>query len=177
MSRPEDLIQVGRVLGAFGVKGWIRIDPFGGDGSVLLDKPAVWFDDSTESQKPVQIKMHGTAIVAQFAGLSDRDVAQAMRGNGVWVGRDDFPPSDEDEYYWVDLIGCAVINEAGQALGSVTRIEDHGADPVLRVEALDTAANAEKQKRVRLIPFAGAIVAGVDLAARQITVDWDADWE
>ncbi len=168
MTRPADLVQVGRVLGAYGVKGWIRIDPFGGDASVLLGKPAIWFDDSSTSQKISTIKTHGTALVAQLDGVNDRDVAQAMRGNSVWVGRADFPAPEEDEYYWVDLIGCAVVTEDGQALGNITRIEDHGADPVMRIEA---------GKRVRLVPFASAIVLSVDLNAQQVTVDWDAGWE
>ena len=168
MSRPKDLIQVGRVLGAYGVKGWIRIDPFGGDTSVLLGKPAVWLDDTTTSQNIVQIKVHSSALVAQLADVTDRDVAQAMRGSGLWVERNDFPEPDEDEYYWVDLVGCAVLTEEKTALGVVTRIEDHGADPVMRIEA---------DKRVRLIPFAPAIVISVDVKAREIVVDWNADWE
>lgn len=168
MSRPNDLVQVGRVLGAYGVKGWIRIDPFGGDATVLLGKPAIWFDDSVASQTISMIKIHGTALVAQLADIDDRDDAQALRGNGVWVGRADFPEPEDDEYYWVDLIGCQVANEGGEVLGEVTRIEDHGADPVLRIEA---------GKRVRLVPFAAAIVRDVNLSARQITVDWNADWD
>lgn len=168
MSRPKDLIQVGRVLGAYGVKGWIRIDPFGGDASVLLDKPAIWLDDTTSSQSIAQIKNHSGALVAQLVGVNERDIAQAMRGNGVWVDRADFPEPEDDEYYWVDLVGCAVSTQAGDALGTVTRIEDHGADPVMRIEA---------DKRVRLIPFASAVIIKVDIKARQITVDWNPDWE
>lgn len=168
MSRPEDLIQVGRVLGAYGVKGWIRIDPFGGDASVLMNKPAIWFDNSQTSQAISQIKVHSSALVAQLADVSDRDVAQALRGNGIWVGRADFPEPEDDEYYWVDLVGCAVRTEAGAALGEVIRIEDHGADPVMRIEA---------GKRVRLIPFAPAMIVNVDIKAGEIVVDWDPDWE
>jgi 16S rRNA processing protein RimM len=84
------------------------------------------------------------------------------------VSRADFPAADPDEFYWVDLIGCAVVTPDGVDLGSVEAVDDHGAHPLLLVRAQDG--------RERLIPFVSAHVPEVDLAGRKIVADWDPDF-
>ena len=80
------------------------------------------------------------------------------------VRRCDFPAPDPDEYYWADLIGCAVVDPSGQALGTVEALDDHGAQSVLR---LDNGT---------LIPFVAAVVLEVAPAQKRIVADWSADW-
>ena len=91
----------------------------------------------------------------------------AREGARVFVGRASFPTAGADEYYWVDLIGCAVVNREGADLGSVVDLLDTGAHSVLRVLQGETE---------RLIPFVAAYVDAVDLPARRITVDWGLDY-
>ena len=113
-------------------------------------------------------------IVALAQEVPDRNAAEALRGTRVFVGRSIFPAPAADEFYWVDLIGLAVVNREGESLGTVAGLLDTGAQSVLRVGPLpgaDTDAAAE-----RLIPFVAAYVDAVDLERRLITVDWGLDF-
>ena len=65
----------------------------------------------------VQARSQGSSLVAQLDGLTDRDQAEALRSQSVLVARSEFPPTLENEFYWIDLIGCAVENSVGLPLG------------------------------------------------------------
>ena len=115
-------------------------------------------------------------VVASAQEVADRDAAEALRGAAVFVSRASFPSAGDDEYYWVDLIGLAVVNREGDLLGHVTGLIDTGAHSVLRVRRADAAADAAVEAAERLIPFVAAYVDSVDLAAGQIRVDWGLDY-
>ncbi|HVK31075.1 MAG TPA: ribosome maturation factor RimM, partial [Burkholderiaceae bacterium] len=109
----------------------------------------------------------GGLVVASAQEVPDRGAAEALRGARVFVGRASFPTAAADEYYWVDLIGCEVVNRDGVPLGGVADLIDTGAHSVLRVVQADVE---------RLIPFVAAYIDAVDLPARRITVDWGLDY-
>ncbi len=178
-SLPADAVEVGRVLGAWGIKGGIRVKAFAADPQALFSTKR-WYLQPPESPRPgiavtpmpallrvVQAREHGDAVVATVQELDDRSAAEALRGARVFVPRTSFPTPDEGEFYWVDLIGLLVHNRAGTALGSVVGLIETGPHCVLRIQPADAAA-AEL-----LIPFVSAYVDAVDQAARRITVDWD----
>jgi 16S rRNA processing protein RimM len=112
--------------------------------------------------------VHGAVLLAQLRGIDVRERAQALKGCDLFVRRSEFPPSAKDQYYWVDLIGCQVVNPADVALGVVEQVQEYGADPVLAVRGPDGQR--------RLIPFVQRHVLNVDLAARRILADWDLDF-
>jgi 16S rRNA processing protein RimM len=124
----------------------------------------------------VQAKEHGDAIVAQAQEIPDRTAAEALHGVRIFVSRSSFPTADADEYYWVDLIGLAVSNIQGEALGTVVGLLDTGAHSVLRVvpDALPEGKSAQEAER--LIPFVAAYVDSVSLPERRIVVDWGLDF-
>ena len=114
-------------------------------------------------------RVQGDALVAELVLLDGqppltREQALALKGVEIQVDRADFPPTQDDEFYHADLIGCEVIGQQGARLGTVVAVDDHGAQQVLR---LDDGM---------LIPFVEAIVQSVDIAARRIQADWAADW-
>jgi 16S rRNA processing protein RimM len=177
---PADAVEVGRVSGAFGIKGWIKVQPFSGDPQALFSSKR-WFLVAPEAppapkQRPgpgfplllrvVQAREHGDQIVAAIQELADRDVAEALRGARVFVPRSSFPTASAGEFYWVDLIGLTVANREGTELGSVSGLIETGPHCVLRIQP---AGDGEE----RLIPFVDAYVDAVDLNIRRITVDWD----
>ena len=88
--------------------------------------------------------------------------------------RSHFPPLDDNEFYWVDLIGLAVENLQGEALGAVADLMDNGAHPILKVVAPVVAA--DRKPREWLIPFVDQFVKTVDQAGKKITVDWGLDY-
>jgi 16S rRNA processing protein RimM len=185
---PADAIEVGRVIGAFGIKGWIRVQPFSADPKALFSSRR-WFIQPPERPGPkptgaalprllriTQAKDQGDDVVASAQELPDRNAAEAMKGARIFISRSSFPTAGEGEYYWIDLIGLQVVNRAGELLGRVTDLLDTGAHSVLRVQKPDAAPDAPLDERERLIPFVAAYVDDVNLAERRITVDWGLDY-
>lgn len=187
---PGDAVEVGRVLGAWGIKGAIRVLPFAKDPQALFSSRR-WFirppegPQVTVPAKPVayppllritQAREQGDDVVATAHELPDRSAAEAMKGARIFVARSSFPTAADGEYYWVDLIGLAVVNRQGEALGSVVDLLDTGAHSVLRLRRPDAAEGAPPDESERLIPFVAAYVDAVDLAGRRITVDWGLDY-
>ena len=172
---PDDLVLVGHVTGAYGIQGWVRIRPYSSDGDALLSAKTWWLDKpELHDVEMLQSKLHNDEVVARLMGVSGREAAEALKGATVQIRRSHFPALDNDEFYWVDLIGLAVVNERGEHLGVVGDLMDNGAHPILRVE--QPVAEGEKPAPELLIPFVDQFVKTVDQAARLITVDWEADY-
>ena len=183
-SMPCDAVEVGRVMGAWGIKGGIRVKPFAADPQALFASKR-WFLRPPEGPRPagvnvlglpgslriVTAKVHGDGVVATAHELADRNAAEALKGAAIFVSRASFPKPDEGEFYWIDLIGLEVHNRAGASLGAVIGLIETGPHCVLRIQPADTRTEAEEV----LIPFVDAYVDGVDLAARRIAVDWKFD--
>ena len=171
---PADAVEVGRVAGAWGVKGWIKVQAFADDPQALFSTKR-WFlrpaDGPGKAPPPLlrvtESREHGGLIIATAEEVPDRDAAEALRGARIFVSRASFPTAGADEYYWVDLIGCAVVNREGVGLGTVAELIDTGAHSVLRLVAGDDE---------RLIPFVAAYIDSVDLPKRRIVVDWGLDY-
>lgn len=184
---PDDAVEVGRIVDAWGVKGWIKVQPYSADPQALFSSKR-WFlqppEDRFAKPRPPgapawpsllrvsQSKDHGDVIVAQVHDVADRSAAEALKGGRVFVSRASFPTAEADEFYWVDLVGLAVVSRAGELLGQVVDLLDTGAHSVLRIEDRSGAKPVE-----RLIPFVDAYVDAVDLPGKRITVDWSPDWD
>jgi 16S rRNA processing protein RimM len=176
---PEDAVEVGAIVDAYGLKGWVKVAAHAGQGGdALLSAKRWWLVKGRErkSAPVLHAKTHSDSIVAQLGGAADRDAALALRGYCVHVRRSDFPVLGADEFYWVDLLGLDVVNEAGAALGQVVDMIDNGAHSVLRIEYLATGKDGQPATAERLIPFVGVYVKTVDQAARRIVVDWEPDY-
>jgi 16S rRNA processing protein RimM len=188
---PADAVEVGRIVDAWGVKGWIKVQPFATDPQALFSTRR-WFlgapEDGGTARPPgaerthpavlriIQAKEHGDVVVAQVHDVADRSAAEALRGTRIFVGRSSFPTAGDDEYYWIDLIGLTVVNRQGERLGTVAGLLDTGPHSVLRV-ALDAGSSgAPAEEGERLIPFVAAYVDDVSLEAKRITVDWGLDF-
>ncbi|HYN61797.1 MAG TPA: ribosome maturation factor RimM [Rubrivivax sp.] len=183
---PADAIEIARVLDAWGVKGWLRVQPYAKDPQALFsarqwflrppehgpNRPAVGNAHALPTLlRVIEAREHGEAVVAQVRDVTDRSQAELLRGARIFVSRGSFPSAALDEYYWVDLIGLQVHNREGLFLGQVQGLIDTGVHSVLRVRAADAAVGAET-----LIPFVAAYIDQVDLAARRINVDWGLDY-
>ncbi|HVO06627.1 MAG TPA: ribosome maturation factor RimM [Burkholderiaceae bacterium] len=182
---PSDAVEVARIVDAWGVKGWIKLQPLAADPQALLSARR-WYLQPAEHAVPTshvppvlhvtQSKLHGGAVVAAARELPDRDAARALRGARVYVARSSFPRVGDDEYYWVDLIGATVVNRQGEPLGRVSSLIDTGAHSVLCVRRPDAGPEVSDTQAERLIPFVAAYVDSVDLAARRIQVDWSLEY-
>ncbi len=171
MKVPDDLAQVGFVFGAYGVAGWVRIRPFSEDADALLKVKTWWLDKPALHDVDVQqVKLHGGDVVARLVGVTDRNVAEALKGAAVFIPQSHFPVLSDDEFYWTDLIGLEVENQQGEHLGKVTDMMSNGPQSILRI----TPGEVEAQER--LIPFVDAFIIKVDKQAGKIIVDWGLDY-
>jgi 16S rRNA processing protein RimM len=165
---PERLVVMGRIVAPYGIKGWVKIQPFTQQPRGLLDYPEwqVGREGDWQTWVVETARLHGNTVTAKLQGIDDRDQAAVLRGMRIAVSRDDFPEPGSGEYYWADLVGLEVVNEAGVALGRVTEVFETGANDVLVVAG----------ERERLLPFIGPVIRQVDVAGGRIVVDWDADY-
>jgi len=182
---PADAVEVARVVDAWGLKGWIKLQPFANDPQALFSSRRWHLRPPAHAATPAdlppllhitQSKMHGDGVVATARELPDRDAARALRGARVYVARSSFPTAADDEYYWVDLIGAEVVNRSGEALGRVSALIDTGPHSVLCVRRPDAGPEVPDTQAERLIPFVAAYVDVVDIATRRIVVDWATDY-
>lgn len=177
---PADAIEVGRILDAWGIKGWFKVLPYSASPEALFSSKRWFLQPSEKGAKTFtgtvllsikEAKDHSDSVVASAYEVSDRDAAEALRGARIFVARSSFPTPDKDEYYWIDLIGLDVINREGVALGAVSELMSTGPQTLLVV-----AYEHEGKPAERMIPFVSAYVDAVDLPARRITVDWQPDY-
>ncbi|MEK8085618.1 ribosome maturation factor RimM [Aquabacterium sp. A3] len=186
---PDDAVEVGRVLDAWGIKGGFKVLPFSPDPQALFCTKR-WFLKPAEFpggvKRPAvpnllgqprflqvrQAREQGDAIVVTAQGVDDRSTAESLKGARVFVSRSAFPTPDDDEFYWIDLIGLDVLNREGEALGRVAGLIETGPHCVLRCEAQAADGSAIE----RLIPFVSAYIDSVSLAERRIVADWGLDY-
>jgi 16S rRNA processing protein RimM len=178
----KNLIEVGRVIGAHGIDGWLKIRTYFSEEKLLLNSKNLWIGRQNLEEKPVSIEClkaksyRSDSILALLANIENRDAAEATRGSAVCMPRSCFPPLDKDEFYWVDLIGLDVKNLMGEYLGVVVNMTDNGAHPILKIVSPTPAPQGKKKLEI-LIPFVKQFIRAVDQnKERKITVDWDSDW-
>jgi 16S rRNA processing protein RimM len=107
----------------------------------------------------------GGALTVKFAGVEDRDQAQALRGSDVCVPRSELPQRNEKDFYRADLIGCEVVDLTGTVLGVVQHFIETPAQVLMVVRGA----------REFWIPAVTRHLRRVDLKARRVVVDWSAD--
>jgi 16S rRNA processing protein RimM len=177
---PADAIEVGRIQDAWGIKGWFKVLSHSAEPEALFSSKR-WYLQPTERGPQTfsgtvklaitEAKEHSGAMVACSRDIPDRNAAEALRGARIFIARSSFPSTADDEFYWVDLIGLAVINREDVALGQVKELLSTGPQTVLVLTYTEDGKELE-----RMIPFVSAYVDEVSLAKRQIRVDWQADY-
>jgi 16S rRNA processing protein RimM len=177
---PADAIEVGRIADAWGIKGWFKVLPHSADSEALFSSRRWFLMPSERGAKTfsgvaqltiTEAKIHSGTVVASARDVLDRTAAEALRGSRIFISRASFPKAEKDEYYWVDLIGLNVVNREGVMLGVVKELLATGAQTVL---VIDDELDGKPQER--MIPFVSVYVDDVDLSARRILVDWQADF-
>lgn len=165
------MVVLGRLAEPYGIRGWIRVHPYGDDPLSWAGMSAWWVGSEGGPWREtglVSLKAHGDGVVALLDGVSDRTSAEALKGMLVAAPREVLPVTGEDEFYWADLVGLEVVNGEGERLGRVAGLIETGANDVLRVVAEDGSE--------RLLPFVAAVVQAVEKEAGRIRVEWGLDW-
>ena len=166
----ERMITVGRLHGAFGVRGEVKLESFTEPGRAIAKYQPWILRDARGNERScdgVRVREGAKGLIATLAGVEDKDAADALRGTEVLVPRSALPPPAPGEFYWVDLEGLRVVNLEGAQFGTVSHLFSTGANDVLVVQG----------ERERMIPFVQPeVIRAVDFEAGTVTVDWDADF-
>ncbi|MEJ7928968.1 ribosome maturation factor RimM [Ramlibacter sp. AN1015] len=177
---PADAVEVGRILDAWGIKGWFKVLPHSASPEALFSSRRWYLQPGERGARSFsgtvllrirEAREHSDSIVATAQDVEDRSAAEALRGARIFIPRSSFPTAAEDEYYWVDLIGLEVVNREGQPLGRVRELLSTGPQTVLVLDYEEAG-----EARERLIPFVAAFIDKVDLPGRCITADWQPDY-
>ncbi len=172
----KDLVVLGKFGAVYGINGWLKVISYTDIPEGIFDYTP-WQIQSQGKWQPVQIsswKRHSNGLIAKLEGVSDRDQAQIFVNAEIAVTQASLPALDDGEFYWKDLMGLTVVNEAGYDLGVVDDIMETGSNDVLVVKANRTDAFGKKE---RLIPFlTDSVIKIVDKTQGRIIVDWDPDF-
>jgi 16S rRNA processing protein RimM len=160
---PEQRICVARLGAAHGVRGEVKLWSFTAEPARIAD----YGPFETADGRVVEIEALRPAkefFVARLKGVADRDAAERLRNAELFVPRARLPaPEDSDEFYHADLIGLAVVDASGAALGTVLALHNFGAGDIIEVR------RAESRDTV-MLPFTQAAVPEIDVAGRRIVV-------
>ena len=181
---PSDAIEVGRIGDAWGIKGWFKIIPYSASPEALFCCKR-WFLLPPEKRAGVVFrtplfqgaqliniriaKEHSDGVVAQADAIDDRNTAELLKSCRIFISRSAFPTAGKDEYYWVDLLDCEVVNREGVVLGIVKDLISTGPQTVIVAER---RVDGESKPQETLIPFVNAHVDTVSLGDKRITVNW-----
>lgn len=163
-SDSGDRVLLGRITGAHGLKGEVKIAAFTAEPEDVAAYGPLQSADGSATVEIVSLRAAGGgAVVARLAGVADRNAAEALRGMDLYVSREKLPDPETGEYYHSDLIGLAAFSPEGEALGEVVAVHNFGAGDLLELRA-------PNGRQTALIPFESAHVPKVDLEAGCITI-------
>ena len=171
---PSALIKIATLKKPYGIKGWLWVFSDTDSHADIFDMPNWWIKTAT-GFKPLTVtdwREQGSGLVASFKEIPDRNVAETMNGATIWVDKANLPTLDDDEYYWSDLVGLTVINEAGENLGVIKEMFETSAHEIISVKPTADSIDGEE----RLIPWHTDIVLNVDLKTKTMLVAWGSDY-
>jgi 16S rRNA processing protein RimM len=157
----DALLLVGRVAGAFGIKGEVRITTFTADPMSLVDYKTLLREDGSTALTLTRGRIAKGGVVVRAKEIETREQADAARGLRLYIPRDQLPDTeDEDEFYVADLVGLDVVSVEGEALGRVKSVHDFGAGDLLEIEP--------PQGPSWWLPFTREAVPEVSIAERRV---------
>jgi len=160
----RDLICVGAVMGAFGVRGEVRLKSFCAEPADIATYGPLSTEDGSRSFTVTLTRPVKSGYGASLTGISSKEDADALRGTRLYAPRKALPNLPDDEYYHADLIGLTVMDTGGVEIGRIVAVHNHGAGDLLEVKGAGLGSGV-------LMPFTAAIVPTVDLTAGRVIVD------
>lgn len=160
----KDRVIVGAIGGAFGVQGEIRLKSFCADPAAIADYTPLYTENGHAFAQVVLTGQMKNGFTARLDGVTTKEEADALRNTSLYADRSAMPSLPDDEYYYADLIGLAVLDTGGAPLGTVRNVMDHGAGDLLEIAV-------PGQSDTILLPFTREIVPTVDLATGRIIAD------
>lgn len=168
----EEFVPVGKISGAFGVKGWVKIFSFTDPRKNILSYSPLYISRKGEwiEVKKSGGRTQGKGVVMGLENITDRDQVLPLIGAELAIKNTQLKPTGKDEFYWSDLVGLTVVNLQDKEFGQVDHLLETGANDVLVVKV-------DGENEEQLIPFVmDEVVKLVDLDNKLIRVDWGVDY-
>lgn len=161
MNKKDEIIAVGRITGAHGIRGEVKLAPYAPLDGAVWKTVHVRAGKDDRPVEVVRVRPNKGFLIIALRGLGDRNAAEALAGCELCMSKADLPELADDEYYYSDLVGAAVVTDDGKELGAVTGIIPTGSNDVLEVKGpLGTV----------LIPAIEDVVLEVDMESARIVV-------
>jgi 16S rRNA processing protein RimM len=162
--KKEDMICVGAIVGAFGLKNDVRVKSFCSNPVAIGDYGTLLNEDGTRTFELALVMPIKGGFAARISGVQSREEAEGLRGTALYAMRDAMPGLPDDEFYHSDLFGLSVYDTGGEKLGRIMNVDNHGAGDYLEINAIG-------HKNTVLLPFTKAAVPTVDLSLGRVIVD------
>ena len=168
---PKSLICVAICAGAFGVKGEVKLKSFTQIAEDCAAYGPLYNEAGNRVLTPQSHRVMTHHIALKAAEITQREAAQALNGVALYVPRDVLPETDEDEFYYSDLVGLEVKSTSGQRMGTIIAIHEFGAGDMLEIQPDEKIAQKQgTSARSFFHPFTKICVPKIDLKARRVII-------
>jgi 16S rRNA processing protein RimM len=165
-SEERPRVCVAQIGGPHGVRGEVRLKSFTADPEAVARYGPLQTEDGRRSfEIETTLRQDKDAMIVRLRGVDDRSAAEGLRNLRLYIPRARLPETEDNEtFYHADLIGLAVVDGEGVAIGTVTAVHNFGAGDLIEVEPLGGGTTV-------LLPFTETVVPRVDIAAGRVVVD------
>lgn len=160
---PASLVLLGAIAGAFGVRGEVRVRSFTAAPEGVVAYGPLYDAAGELVMTPKRWRPIKDGLAVTAPEIATREDAERMKGTPLHAPRHLLPPTEEEEFYHVDLIGCRAETLAGEAIGTVNSVQNFGAGDVLEIRDGESG-------KTRYVAFAKADVPVVDLTAKRVII-------
>ncbi|MEO0977055.1 MAG: ribosome maturation factor RimM [Pseudomonadota bacterium] len=161
-------VLMAKIGAAHGIRGEVRVKPFGDDPLSFADYGVLTTKDGARSFEVEKARVQKTVVITKFRGVTNRNQAEDLNGVELFIDRDQLPEPEEDEYYYSDLNGLAVVDQDGNDLGKIVAVQDFGAGDLLEVRP--------RRGRTFYIPFTKDFVPDVCVPSGRVTAHLPEDY-
>ncbi|WP_306142323.1 ribosome maturation factor RimM [Roseibium sp. MMSF_3412] len=161
-------VLMAKIGAAHGIRGEVRVKPFGDDPLSFTDYGVLTSKDGARSFEVEKARVQKTVVITKFRSVNDRNQAEELNGVELFIDRDQLPDPDEDEYYYSDLNGLSVVDQDGNALGKIIAVQDFGAGDLLEIRP--------RRGRTFYIPFTKEFVPDVSVSSGRVTAHLPEDY-
>lgn len=167
-AKETQKVLMAKIGAAHGIRGEVRVKPFGDDPLSFTDYGILTTKDGKQSFEVQNARVQKTVVVTKFKEVTDRNRAEELNGVELYIDRDQLPDTDDDEFYYSDLNGLIVKDPGGEALGKIVAVQDFGAGDLLEIRP--------KRGKTFYIPFTKDFVPEINLEAGFVAVDLPEDY-
>ena len=159
------MLRVGRITGAHGLKGALRLRPDNPDSDTLEQVARVFLENGGQAREfrlTAMTRLNATTRRITLEGVADVNAAEALKGAIVMLAAEDVPAAKPGEFYYYEAIGCEVFLTDGSRIGTIEEIFSTGAHDIWVVR---------DGEREVLVPVIEDVVKAMDFAARRVTIE------